>query len=113
MKLPPLPRGMGTTSNLNSRFSVRWKYVVEWWPNAIATTPPRQASPVNWNLYAEGVTRCLNSRSWNNWSASIEPELSMLDLVSSLLYQRSEEHTSELQSRGHLVCRLLLEKKKK
>src|SRR5207253_6636811 len=27
-------------------------------------------------------------------------------------YERSEEHTSELQSRGHLVCRLLLEKKK-
>ena len=26
---------------------------------------------------------------------------------------RSEEHTSELQSRPHLVCRLLLEKKKK
>src|SRR5437870_7502132 len=26
---------------------------------------------------------------------------------------RSEEHTSELQSRGHLVCRLLLEKKNK
>src|SRR5439155_19287486 len=26
---------------------------------------------------------------------------------------RSEEHTSELQLRGHLVCRLLLEKKKK
>src|SRR5690625_6462679 len=25
---------------------------------------------------------------------------------------RSEEHTSELQSRGHLVCRLLLDKKK-
>src|SRR2546422_7779666 len=28
-------------------------------------------------------------------------------------YLRSEEHTSELQSRLHLVCRLLLEKKKK
>src|SRR5690625_6584542 len=27
--------------------------------------------------------------------------------------KRSEEHTSELQSRGHLVCRLLLEKKNK
>src|SRR5690625_6861894 len=26
--------------------------------------------------------------------------------------ERSEEHTSELQSRGHLVCRLLLEKNK-
>src|SRR5690625_5926701 len=33
---------------------------------------------------------------------------------SSILHRplRSEEHTSELQSRGHLVCRLLLEKKK-
>src|SRR5437660_5945562 len=30
-----------------------------------------------------------------------------------VLVERSEEHTSELQSRGHLVCRLLLEKKKK
>src|SRR5437660_3704945 len=30
-----------------------------------------------------------------------------------LLLARSEEHTSELQSRGHLVCRLLLEKKKR
>src|SRR5207253_9806876 len=29
-----------------------------------------------------------------------------------ILFERSEEHTSELQSRGHLVCRLLLEKKK-
>src|SRR5207253_10668225 len=33
-----------------------------------------------------------------------EPDLGTL--------MRSEEHTSELQSRGHLVCRLLLEKKK-
>src|SRR5687768_17833343 len=33
--------------------------------------------------------------------------------VASLAKQRSEEHTSELQSRLHLVCRLLLEKKKK
>src|SRR3712207_7949249 len=29
------------------------------------------------------------------------------------MYSRSEEHTSELQSRQYLVCRLLLEKKKK
>src|SRR5258708_21468516 len=34
-----------------------------------------------------------------------------LDLVAQFL--RSEEHTSELQSPDHLVCRLLLEKKKK
>src|SRR2546429_4745193 len=30
-----------------------------------------------------------------------------------LIHERSEEHTSELQSRLHLVCRLLLEKKKR
>src|SRR5690625_803094 len=30
--------------------------------------------------------------------------------VSGVILFRSEEHTSELQSRGHLVCRLLLEK---
>ena len=30
-----------------------------------------------------------------------------------IIYVRSEEHTSELQSRTNLVCRLLLEKKKK
>src|SRR5690625_6253140 len=33
-------------------------------------------------------------------------------LARGTLTERSEEHTSELQSRGHLVCRLLLEKKK-
>src|SRR5690554_7000134 len=33
-------------------------------------------------------------------------------VTSLLLVMRSEEHTSELQSRPHLVCRLLLEKKK-
>src|SRR3712207_7553724 len=33
-------------------------------------------------------------------------------LSGKLSYRRSEEHTSELQSRQYLVCRLLLEKKK-
>src|SRR5690625_6913595 len=36
-----------------------------------------------------------------------------IDVEVGLEGTRSEEHTSELQSRGHLVCRLLLEKKKK
>src|SRR5690625_3514240 len=34
------------------------------------------------------------------------------DVQNRIIEGRSEEHTSELQSRGHLVCRLLLEKKK-
>src|SRR5437870_9486073 len=50
-------------------------------------------------------------------SARDNEELPPSVLVSELLDYldracRSEEHTSELQSRGHLVCRLLLEKKK-
>src|SRR5206468_9819278 len=47
---------------------------------------------------------------------AIEPvaELAHIHLVQGTKYYgRSEEHTSELQSRSDLVCRLLLEKKKK
>src|SRR5262245_63625462 len=39
-----------------------------------------------------------------------KPKVVILDL--SAVFDRSEEHTSELQSLRHLVCRLLLEKKK-
>src|SRR5438309_5940245 len=39
--------------------------------------------------------------------------VSAMDAVEIADGQRSEEHTSELQSQFHLVCRLLLEKKKK
>src|SRR5438552_9871776 len=38
----------------------------------------------------------------SSWAPGLEPRLA---------YERSEEHTSELQSPDHLVCRLLLEKK--
>src|SRR5687768_18315671 len=40
----------------------------------------------------------------------VEVQVALVDEVE--VGQRSEEHTSELQSRLHLVCRLLLEKKK-
>src|SRR5690625_6887728 len=55
-------------------------------------------------------------------SANELPDIIQMDLAYISQYAnndqltdltRSEEHTSELQSRGHLVCRLLLEKKKK
>src|SRR5436305_14139771 len=43
----------------------------------------------------------------------MEPDFAFLLLIiGALALRRSEEHTSELQSRPHLVCRLLLEKKK-
>src|SRR5438874_6988067 len=47
--------------------------------------------------------------------AAVRPFIltSMLKRVDLAVYERSEEHTSELQSRRDLVCRLLLEKKKR
>src|SRR5690554_93579 len=45
-----------------------------------------------------------------NRTASLSPDVNKPDFRN---VTRSEEHTSELQSRPHLVCRLLLEKKKK
>src|SRR5690625_5178746 len=48
------------------------------------------------------------------WEAEKNPEwtFTTTSITGDLDDMRSEEHTSELQSRGHLVCRLLLEKKK-
>src|SRR3712207_8207985 len=42
----------------------------------------------------------------------ISPELTSVPIFLYFVCERSEEHTSELQSRQYLVCRLLLEKKK-
>src|SRR5947208_10363933 len=63
----------------------------------------RQAWPKSSILRFDLVpsTRWIRARIW---SAVILPSL-------SLVKARSEEHTSELQSPDHLVCRLLLEKK--
>src|SRR3712207_7685453 len=51
------------------------------------------------------------------YAGRLSPEKGVLELVEAaegmnLVVARSEEHTSELQSRQYLVCRLLLEKKK-
>src|SRR5205814_3911717 len=53
-------------------------------------------------------------RSSTLGSARATPEHGHVKLVPSIRnrFSRSEEHTSELQSLRHLVCRLLLEKKK-
>src|SRR5690625_6517659 len=46
------------------------------------------------------------------FGAPIDDPDATLAFLGARAEARSEEHTSELQSRGHLVCRLLLEKKK-
>src|SRR5690606_40251779 len=54
------------------------------------------------------VSRTLHGR----FKAS-RPRMAAISSMRLLVVWRSEEHTSELQSRENLVCRLLLEKKKK
>src|SRR3712207_7120195 len=51
-------------------------------------------------------------RFGSGWTKAVE-HASFLGLLPDVEGKRSEEHTSELQSRQYLVCRLLLEKKKK
>src|SRR3712207_9537982 len=55
-----------------------------------------------------GLTRCDTCRL----NSTTLPELVITYEFVTRAYVRSEEHTSELQSRQYLVCRLLLEKKK-
>src|SRR2546429_3658903 len=58
------------------------------------------------HFYRSNNANCGQPSGEFNARLAVEP----LDLFSQ--HVRSEEHTSELQSRLHLVCRLLLEKKK-
>src|SRR5690554_5174375 len=67
----------------------------------LATTDPQK-------LPVTVLSRCLQFNLKN-----MSPERIVGHLQRILTEERSEEHTSELQSRPHLVCRLLLEKKKK
>src|SRR5690625_5891369 len=46
----------------------------------------------------------------SSWYVMGAASLAASGILMHLIMSRSEEHTSELQSRGHLVCRLLLEK---
>src|SRR2546422_7234346 len=86
--------------------------------------PPRSTLFPYTTLFRSGWCALL----WQLWSQRVpgsglgRRELLFAGLTIALLsilavnsepFRRSEEHTSELQSRLHLVCRLLLEKKKK
>src|SRR5690625_6933028 len=82
-------------------------------PHCITHSPRPRAPSRSWRrtrdrLSPERMIWCLTVR---NWAAA---QFVSTTRKCNRRYSacRSEEHTSELQSRGHLVCRLLLEKKK-
>src|SRR5690554_7764780 len=62
---------------------------------------------------AQRCLQCKNPKCVQGCPVGIDIPGFILKLRDQVFQGRSEEHTSELQSRPHLVCRLLLEKKKK
>src|SRR5690606_40496699 len=88
----------------------------------IYTLSLHDALPISLPSFCNNLNCCWIEQD-NKISSSLKPILSSLDIssfsnkgnffVSPKASIRSEEHTSELQSRENLVCRLLLEKKNK
>src|SRR3712207_7324878 len=72
---------------------------------SLSSPPPAQALP-----RAETTNVCSRKKPKQRPPANRQPETERHTVYRP---DRSEEHTSELQSRQYLVCRLLLEKKKK
>src|SRR2546430_3776735 len=71
----------------------------------IYTLSLHDALPISPSLLIENASDSLNSLP--------HAEVAHYELIVRFFIIRSEEHTSELQSQSNLVCRLLLEKKKK
>src|SRR5690625_2917107 len=92
-KVVGLPEGMDSTN-----------------PRTNASTARRTGSLPGWSSRIP-LPRVL--ARWSTSTAAYRYSVAELKSTVPIIPARSEEHTSELQSRGHLVCRLLLEKKKK
>ena len=63
-------------------------------------------------VFCLGTEVSKSSLSRNGWFQCFSVKELKVPMVNYVEMGRSEEHTSELQSPDHLVCRLLLEKKK-
>src|SRR5258705_10072432 len=77
--------------------------------------PPRSTLFPYTTLFRSAFVEWANvhSRRYGTAKKALEERIQVgTDVLLEIDYQRSEEHTSELQSLRHLVCRLLLEKKK-
>src|SRR5690625_6177908 len=70
-----------------------------------STVAPPPENPVD--VLTKSAFASFANLQARTFSSSVNKAVSIITFVSA---SRSEEHTSELQSRGHLVCRLLLEK---
>src|SRR5690606_41289422 len=81
-------------------------------PTQISTLSLHDALPISERAATSSALRALALRAPSGLPSYSAPSASA-DSSSATRASRSEEHTSELQSRENLVCRLLLEKKKR
>src|SRR5207253_10936329 len=83
-------------------------------PFFTTTAPPETSTLSLHDALPISITPGNAARSAEQVAAALAPlcEAGTTPVVLGGDHSRSEEHTSELQSRGHIVCRLLLEKKK-
>src|SRR2546429_6548520 len=83
----------------------------------IYTLSLHDALPIYWLIFRISYIARNIKTDFEEHISTLAALLNVLLLLGVMKFQsvqpRSEEHTSELQSRLHLVCRLLLEKKKK
>src|SRR5258708_31395549 len=78
----------------------------ELWPSSRRNTEEYNGT------YMRLLRSCAGIPATSDWTVSCGPATPITRNHCSFTFTRSEEHTSELQSPDHLVCRLLLEKKK-
>src|SRR2546422_6881741 len=81
----------------------------------IYTLSLHDALPISWSRRHTGRPNAAAQRTKFTYRRLLDRSSTVLSngAMPAICKLRSEEHTSELQSRLHLVCRLLLEKKKK
>src|SRR5207244_12313519 len=79
------------------------------WANSAPPDPLLHTGGVPFNLI--DVVRAYDGSFVPKATLTLAPKAATLDVGTQECVTRSEEHTSELQSPDHLVCRLLLEKK--
>src|SRR5438034_4367884 len=103
---------------------ISWKMLpTKWWKSVVRTKTERCACPeITASFWRPRKSTCMRSKSGNRpWKTactqkspgSREGQKHAPRNRRRASTMRSEEHTSELQSHSDLVCRLLLEKKKK
>src|SRR5690554_7453927 len=106
-KEKPLRRSSSSAFEVTTAVSGRSKACA----TSAADTTGKRLCAKTWGLK---YTRASSARAIVPWYWGKKSLLRLLKVCNSMQARsRSEEHTSELQSRPHLVCRLLLEKKKK